>query len=128
MKTAGEWILQARYDHDTARILFDHKRYLYAVFFCHLSVEKALKGVWQERFRKIPPKTHNLSFLLSESGVTMPTEFEDFVHGLAQASIPTRYPETLESYRKTFARKDVAEILHRAKEVIRWIEKVSKTI
>jgi HEPN domain-containing protein len=126
MKTADEWIRQSKYDYDTARTLFNSRRYVYAVFFCHLAIEKALKGIWQERHDEMPPKTHNLTFLLNESVVPMPADFEDFVHGLAQASIPTRYPETLESLQKSFRRKDVVEILSRTKEVMRWVEKQLK--
>ncbi len=39
-----EWLKQADYDMDTADAMFDNKRYFYAVFMCHLSIEKALKG------------------------------------------------------------------------------------
>ena len=43
-KSPQEWLKQADYDINTAEIMFDNKRYFYAVFMCHLSVEKALKG------------------------------------------------------------------------------------
>lgn len=39
-----EWPRQADYDMDTADFMFSGGRYFYAVFMCHLSLEKALKG------------------------------------------------------------------------------------
>ena len=53
-KTSQEWLKQADYDMKTAEIMFDNKRYFYAVFMCHLSVEKALKGFYLERLKEIP--------------------------------------------------------------------------
>jgi len=37
-----EWLKQADYDMDTADAMFTSARYLYAVFMCHLSIEKCI--------------------------------------------------------------------------------------
>jgi HEPN domain-containing protein len=37
-KSPQEWLKQADYDINTAEIMFDNKRYFYAVFMCHLSL------------------------------------------------------------------------------------------
>lgn len=34
----------------TAEAMFNSKRYLYAVFMCHLAIEKALKGIYTLTF------------------------------------------------------------------------------
>src|SRR3990167_9354454 len=60
VKKPEEWLNQADYDMDTSEYMFNGGRYIYAVFMCHLSIEKALKGLYQNRYSKIPPKTHNL--------------------------------------------------------------------
>ncbi len=60
-----EWLKQADYDMDTADYMYKGGRYIYAVFMCHLSVEKALKGLYFEQLRKIPPKSHNPVYLLN---------------------------------------------------------------
>ena len=41
-----EWMKQAAYDLETAEFMFAGARYFYAVFMCHLAVEKALKGCY----------------------------------------------------------------------------------
>ncbi len=127
MKNKAEWLKQAKYDLDTAGSLFESKRYIYAVFFCHLAVEKSIKAAWQHKHKALPPKSHNLTWLLGESGVDLPDELAEFVHGLAQASVPIRYPETLESFRKAFPKTEVVEILRSTKETIRCIAGFLKT-
>jgi len=43
-KRSEEWLKQSNYDIATAEYMYEGGRYFYAVFMCHLSVEKALKG------------------------------------------------------------------------------------
>lgn len=45
IKDVNEWLLQAEYDIDTAYAMFRSGRYSYAIFMCHLSIEKGLKGI-----------------------------------------------------------------------------------
>jgi HEPN domain-containing protein len=127
VKNTGGWLRQAKYDFETAGSLFESKRYIYAVFFCHLAVEKAIKAVWQHKHKALPPKSHNLTWLLGESGFALPDDLAEFFHGLAQASVPVLYPETLEGFRKAFPRTDVVEILKSTKETIRCIAGFLKT-
>ena len=63
-----EWLKQADYDMDTADVMYSSGRYFYAVFMCHLSIEKALKGLYYKVLGEVPPKTHNLLYLLNKIG------------------------------------------------------------
>ena len=40
----GEWMRQADYALETAEAMLAANRNIYAVFMCHLAIEKALKG------------------------------------------------------------------------------------
>ncbi len=102
--------------------MFHGGRYLYAVFMCHLAVEKALKGLYFERRKEFPPKSHSLVFLLTEIGVKVPPELGRFIVKLSEASIPTRYPENLAKVQKEFTATIVGDIIERGKEVIAWIK------
>ncbi len=62
-KLPEEWLKQAEYDMDTAEYMFKGGRFLYTVFMCHSSIEKALKGLYSQKLKKVPPKTHNLLYL-----------------------------------------------------------------
>ena len=76
-KNPQEWLKQADYDMKTAEVMFDNKRYFYAVFMCHLSIEKALKGLYLERLKEIPPKTHNLVYLVEKIKLLLPENLYD---------------------------------------------------
>jgi HEPN domain-containing protein len=65
-KNSQQWINQAEYDLNTAEYMFDGGRFFYSVFMCHLSIEKALKGLYFEKTGKIPPKVHNLIYFLNQ--------------------------------------------------------------
>ena len=60
-----EWLRQAEYDMNTAEFMFGGGRYFYAVFMCHLSIEKVLKGLYYEKRKELPPKVHNLLYLFT---------------------------------------------------------------
>lgn len=90
-----EWLKQADYDIDTAEVMFNSGRHFYAVFMCHMSIEKALKGLYVNRLDEVPPKTHNLLYLLSKIGLRPEDELGLFITKLNTASIATRYPEDL---------------------------------
>ena len=57
-----EWFKQA--DYDGNRIMFKGERYFYTVFMCHLSIEKALKGLIIQKNKEAPPNSQ------SRSGIT----------------------------------------------------------
>lgn len=117
-----EWLKQADYDLDTADFMFKGKRYIYAGFICHLSIEKALKGLYQERLNKIPPKTHNLIYLAKKVNIEIPEDIGRFIVKLNQASILTRYPEDLTLLKSEYTQSIVKEILSKTKEVLTWIK------
>jgi len=45
-KPVDEWFLQSDYDFDTAKYMLNCHKNIYAVFMCHLSIEKAIKGLY----------------------------------------------------------------------------------
>ena len=118
-----EWLRQSDYDMDTADYMFHGGRYFYSVFMCHLAIEKSLKGLYYERLRQFPPKSHSLVYLLNEMGIKPPEEQGRFIIKLSEASIPTRYPEDLARLQRDYTQDIVEEILAKSKEVITWIRR-----
>jgi HEPN domain-containing protein len=121
-KDSRECLKQADYDMRTADIMFKNKRYFYAVFMCHLSIEKALKGLFQERLSEMPPKVHNLVYLLNKSNIKPPEDMGKFVVKLNEASVATRYPEEIKALSKTYTQPIVKGIIKDSKEALRWIK------
>ncbi len=116
----GEWFKQADYDLGTAEAMFRSRRYIYSVFMCHLCLEKAMKGLLVKQ-GEIPPKSHDLVFLLERIGVDIPEHHAEFLETLNEVSVPTRYPDELDSLLAQYPRKRTAEILGRCREVYEWL-------
>lgn len=116
-----EWFKQADYDIKTARIMFDNKRYIYAVFMCHLSIEKALKEIYNQKLKKAPPKIHNLIYLIEKTELKLPDYLYDFVFTLNRVSIHARYPDDLQKLLKEYNKKKTKEILEKSQEVLKWL-------
>ena len=52
-----------------------------------------------------------------------PAELGKFIIKLNEASIPTRYPESLAKLRQIYDEATSREIINQAKEFIKWIKK-----
>ncbi len=121
-KATQEWFKQADYDIKTAQVMFDNKRYIYAVFMCNLAIEKALKGLYAHRLNATPPKTHNLMFLIEKTMLEVPAEQYDFLFFLNGVSVPTRYPEELQKLRKEYNKAKTEKLLGQSKETLKWLK------
>jgi len=97
-----EWLKQADYDIKSAEVMFGNKKYIYAVFLCHLAIEKALKGLYLLKLKEIPPRTHNLLFLIEKIKLKVPEELYDFIFTLSGISVTTRYPDELKRMQKDY--------------------------
>jgi len=121
-KDPKEWFRQADYDLETAEFMFDGGRYFYAVFMSHLAIEKALKGLFQKRLKQMPPKVHNLIFLVEKTALKPPGHLYDWIFSLNRVSVPTRYPENLGKLQKEFSKVKSGEIIQKSKELLEWLK------
>jgi len=123
-KPSEEWFKQAEYDLDTAKAMFDSGKYIYTVFMCHLSIEKALKGLYAKKFKKDPPKIHNLNYFCEILEIVLERNLQDFLDNLNDLSIPTRYPDELERLLKNYKKEDTHKILEKAEELLLCLKKM----
>lgn len=122
-KEVQNWLDSARYDLETARHLFQAGRYIYTVFMCHLALEKALKAKVAEITGEEPPKTHDLEYLTGLAGLSLDREAEEFISGISNMSVVTRYPTDFQKMLKDFSEERVGFILSKSTEVFQWIER-----
>lgn len=122
-KSVEEWFKQADYDIGTAEAMFKTGRYIYTVFMCHLSIEKALKGLYVLKFQKNPPKIHNLNYFYEKIGIQLKKDLENFLDNLNDLSVPTRYPDELERLLKDYKKENTKEVLKKTKELLTCLKK-----
>jgi len=117
-----EWLKQADYDLDTAQFMCTGGRYFYAVFMCHLAIEKALKGLYQQKLQETPPKTHNLIYLLDRIGLRPDQDKGGVIARLNEASITTRYPDDIDGLQSNYTQEITTQILAQTEEILEWIK------
>ena len=117
------WLDSAQYDLETAEQMAGAGRYIYTVFMCHLALEKLLKARVLETTGKTPPKTHDLSYLVSLSHLSPAEEVKNILAEISNLSVVTRYPTDFQKMHKDFSRERAESILARTTEVFLWIRK-----
>jgi HEPN domain-containing protein len=122
VKDENEWFLQAEYDFETAEVNFNAGRHIFAVFMCHLAIEKAMKGVYYRQFQKDPPRTHSLAYLMEAGQIQAPESLAPFILKLSAISVPTRYPDQLREMQKVYDEERTQEYIQKSKEVLQWLK------
>lgn len=122
------WLDIAEYDLATAEAMLKAERYLYVGFMCHQTIEKILKAHYQLMKGKIPPKTHNILFLLNETALfdSLSDMQKAFIEMLLPMNIETRYPEYKDRLFKSLDREKCSKILHETREMHAWIKEKLK--
>jgi HEPN domain-containing protein len=125
-KEVRNWLDSAGYDLETAEHMFKTGRYVYTIFMCHLALEKILKAKVQEITGRIPPKTHNLRYLVNLSKLEVPEDMFEFLSKLSDVSIPTRYPKDFSKLIESYNKEVATNYLKTSREVFEWIRRLLK--
>ncbi len=62
------WVRSAENDIKSAETLLASSIYYLTVFCSHQAAEKILKALWLDQKQELPPRTHNLVYLVTELG------------------------------------------------------------
>lgn len=118
------WIELSAYDYETAKSMLNTGRYLYVGFMCHQSVEKILKAYWQMVKLQLPPKTHNLLYLVSKTELkSLLSESQlDFIDELDPLNIASRYPENNFEFAQRLNHRDCEILYVKTGELLEWIK------
>jgi len=117
-----EWYFQSDYDLETAMDMLKSGRTVYCIFMCHLSIEKALKGLFVKREGEFPSKSHSLVYFVDKLELELNDTFYEFVFMLNKISVPTRYPDDLRKLFTAYPKERTESILNQTKEFQLWIK------
>lgn len=113
------WINSAMDDLETAELLIYNNKYLPGLFFCHLVIEKGIKSHVVKVTQNVPPKSHNLLYLIELSGLEISGEYEIFLGVLMKYQLSGRYPD----YNPFVPDKNVVEgYLGKTRELLKWLK------
>ena len=112
------WIDTANNDWLTVEAMFAADRYLHCLFWAHLVLEKLAKAIWVKNHEdNIPPKVHNIVWLLEESQVEINSEDKIFLEVFNRFQLSTRYPDYLRRIDKICTKNLTIEQLAKVKNI-----------
>ena len=112
------WVQTAENDWVTVDALFAAKRYSHCLFWAHLVLEKLAKAHWVKNHEdNIPPKVHNIVWLLEESGVEVSPDDMMFLEVFNRFQLSTRYPDYLRRIEQICTEELTVNQLDKVKEI-----------
>ena len=93
VKQIEYWQETAESNIETASILVTAGKYIEAMFFCHLCIEKIVKALVVKQIKNIPPKSHDLFYLSNLAKLEISEGQSDFMQILMKYQLEGRYPE-----------------------------------
>ena len=126
MKTKKEhidyWIEQANDDWNAVNTLFNGKNYLQSLFFAHLVIEKLSKSIWiKHNEENVPPRTHNLIYILSLTPIELTEEKSEFILNLNRFQIEGRYPDYITRMQNICNEHFTKSMLETANQLRLWL-------
>jgi len=97
-------------------------RNVYCIFMCHLSLEKALKGLFIKRLNEFPPKLHDLIYFVNRTSLSPEKTDLNFLMWLNRMGIITRYPEDLRNMIALFTQEQTSNVYEQTKTIQQWIK------
>ena len=117
-KQVQYWRESALEDLDTSILLIRHKKVNQGLFFTHLALEKALKGIVSRATQATPPLTHNLSKLVDLSQLEFSEEQQLFIARVSTFNLRGRYELPAKSLMTTL---EAEEIIREVGELVKWL-------
>ena len=116
------WVEAAKKDGDLADKIFASGDYVYTLFFCHLYLEKLCKALWvHTNAENVPPKTHNLMFLLNASNVALNESEETFFTEMNVWQLEGRCPDYQFGIYKLCTKQFTEPLLQQTKQYAKWL-------
>jgi len=120
-KTIKYWLDGAKYDMDTAKALYEKKRYPYALFMGHLAIEKLLKALVVKNTKKHAPYTHSLSALAEKLELEVPPKIKKMFIRFMEFHFEARYPEEQKKFYKKCTKQFATKKMKEIEEVFTWL-------
>ena len=117
------WKKSAQRSFDAARVLFENKHYDHCLFFCHLSLEKLLKGLVVKNTKKPAPYIHDLAHLANLAKLEIEKGQIENLRIITTFNISGRYQEDKYAFYKKCDKKYSEDYLKISKKLFLWLKK-----
>ena len=107
----------------TAEDLFKTKHYDSSLFFCHLTLEKILKGLVVQRTHQSAPYLHDLEKLAVYAGLLLDDELRSQLRIISTFNIAARYDDIKINFYQRCTEKYATTHLAMTKKIYIWLKK-----
>jgi len=115
------WLDQAVEHWKDAVWLLEGRRYSACLFYCHQTLEKALKAATVETQGKIPPKGHQLESLARKSGLVFQSGWLEDLAEITRHFWRVRYPDYQQAVYTS--KEKIMPTYQKTEEIYIWITK-----
>lgn len=115
------WQTTAKDDLQTAETLIVAKRYHHALFFCHLALEKLLKGLVFKKTDQHALPIHDLKKLARQAKLTLTPLHEKQLDEITTWNIRARYDNIKREFYKKATQRFASEWFIKIKGIFLWI-------
>lgn len=105
MTTIDYWVTSSKDDLDTAKKLFEAKKYNHSLFFVHLSLEKILKAIHVSRQKQAALPIHDLVRLAEKTSLVIDSDVISQLAEISTFNVAARYDD----YKFNFYKKATHE-------------------
>lgn len=120
---ADYWKDTSKRDWETAQGLYKLGRYDACLFFCHLAIEKVLKGLVVEKIQEPAPYTHDLAHLAAIAQLLVTEEQKKDLRIISTFNIAGRYDNVKQEFYKKCTKEYTEKHLRISKTIHVWLEK-----
>lgn len=118
------WLESSENDISVANDLYKLKKYNYCLFFCHLAIEKLLKGLVYKHIHDHAQPIHNLSKLAKQAELELDIDKIKILKEITSWNIEARY----DNYKREFYKKAnftfTSQWFKKSKEIFLWLKKL----
>lgn len=119
---AKYWLTVSDYDWKIAQSLFKGRKYPYALFLTHLSVEKLLKGLLVKETKDQAPFTHNLTYLAGKLALEFSKEQIRLLEEMNDFNLEARYPDEQRKFYKKANKAFASHYQAEARKLREWLK------
>ena len=121
-KVVEYWQKGAKRNFDTAQFLYEGKRYSDCLFFCHLTLEKILKGLVVEHTRTHAPYIHKLVDLAKIAEIKLSQEQIECLTEITGFNIAGRYDAIKFGFYKRCDKGYTKDYFNISKNLYLWLK------
>ncbi|MBI5873245.1 MAG: HEPN domain-containing protein [Candidatus Omnitrophica bacterium] len=123
-KAILEWLEISAEDLQAAETMLAGGRYLYVIFMCQQAVEKMLKAVYVKNKKEVPPRTHNLLYLIDVLDIDVGGANRALLSELNQFYLESRYPGERMKLAKEVDKIRAQEVFLKTKGVLECLKQL----